>query len=125
MSDTASTPVDPFQAPTAAPAAAPVAVEAPAPAETTVTNPFDPPAEVAPVAAASSVPTGPTFTPGTVVAYVHDDPYTGKTIPKAGIVVSFVDATDEQGPQVVVAWLQDDLSVLPTGSLMAVGSAGS
>jgi hypothetical protein len=130
MSDIASTPTaapaDPFAAPTAAPAVTPEpaptatpATPAPAPA----VNPFEPaPAPV--VEEAPATPTGPTVAAGSIVAYSHDDPYSGKTEVKAGIVVSAVEATDDQGPQVVVAWL-GDTSILPTTDVYVVDTSGS
>jgi hypothetical protein len=128
MSDTASTPAaaapaDPFTPPAAAPAPTPDPTPAATPATPAATDPFAPAA--APVVEETpATPTGPTVAAGSIVAYSHDDPYSGKTEVKAGIVVSAVEATDEQGPQVVVAWL-GDTSILPTTDVYVVDTSGS
>lgn len=123
MSDTAAQPpADPFSAPSdiAPPApteAAPLTAPVPQ-------NPFEPatPAAVA-AAAEPEKPAGPDLSAGTLVAYQWDDPYEGIPKVRAGIVVSAIAGTDDQGPQAVVAWFADDTSILPTSDVTVVDTS--
>ena len=118
---TTTPPADPF-APPVAPVPAPAAPAVPAPAAAASTDPFAPSAAAA-IPAAVAPTSGPALAPGSLVAYEWEDPYQSE--PKrlrAGIVVSSIAATADQGAQAVIAWLDEDVSILSTSDVIELNT---